>query len=71
MAGVLGEGEGERERGEKIRGIGETEEGTPERSQFSLLYANSFCSKNLTIMLKKFHYYAQNFFLGSLIFYLK
>ena len=31
-------------------------------------YANSLCSKNLTIMLIKFHYYAQNFFLGSLIF---
>ena len=76
MAGVLAEGEGERERGEKMRGIGETEEGTPEGlstlcSQFSLLYANSLCSRNLTIMLKRFHYYAQNFFPGSLIFHLK
>ena len=37
-------------------------------SQFSLLCSNSLCSKNLTIMLKKFHYYAQNFFPGPLIF---
>ena len=33
-------------------------------------YANSLCSKNLTIMLKNSHYYAQIFFSGSLIYLL-
>ena len=34
-------------------------------------YANSLCSQNVTIMLKKSHYYAVNFSPDQSFFYLK